>query len=587
MALAQFLEAGTEPRICHTTDAAADLALPTGRTADGAARGCPDIFGSPPAGTWSRRGAGSRTAAARPLPPNGMSPRTRTRGGDEGQRGLGVKAIASSRKGRRNAAARRVQDAPFRWPGIPCRTGNDRLLPAYLSFDRCCTGTRQKGCDSGSAGWGQEMDSLTGGAGPPSIPPPPYQLRGIEFVQIGVAFDAAAIAPLLPAGVVMVEGVTGGFYCYSAPAGWGIAPYTACLVFVDVEGHDSADGSNGRAVLAGFYSERAEVALRRYIRLPVLPGGARLHSEGDRTVAHGLRGDREVIRLVVEKEQPASEFRSGVHHYLGSIDGTTISAMPVAFSLPFSPATAVSVDVLADDPNLRRLVPTRLIWGGHHRDASITLGAPSQLPVPPDVIAAGETRVGVLSVLGDLGKAGFLVDRTGRVLFANDVARNLLGDGISISHDRLRADLREDQKALDALIDAAVNYGVQSPSLRPVAIRRQNSQSPLIVRSIAIGSRRPGERSPATDVAILVTDPDRKNRAPSQQTLQLLGLTPAEARMACLVGSGVAPREAADRLGNTERTVRFMLSKVFDKLNISRQSELATLVAQLSEVDAE
>src|SRR5258708_36886692 len=61
----------------------------------------------------------------------------------------------------------------------------------------------------------------------------------------------------------------------------------------------------------------------------------------------------------------------------------------------------------------------------------------------------------------------------------------------------------------------------------------------------------------------------------------ILGLTLAEARVAALVGSGQAPREAAGKLGITEETARTVLKRVFAKVGVSRQSELASLLTKL------
>jgi DNA-binding CsgD family transcriptional regulator len=61
----------------------------------------------------------------------------------------------------------------------------------------------------------------------------------------------------------------------------------------------------------------------------------------------------------------------------------------------------------------------------------------------------------------------------------------------------------------------------------------------------------------------------------------VLGLTLAEARVAALVGSGLAPREAAAKLGIAEETARTALKRVFAKVGVSRQSELTALLAKL------
>lgn len=58
-------------------------------------------------------------------------------------------------------------------------------------------------------------------------------------------------------------------------------------------------------------------------------------------------------------------------------------------------------------------------------------------------------------------------------------------------------------------------------------------------------------------------------------------LTPAEARVACHVGRGMAPKEAAAALGSSWNTVRFQLRQIYAKTRTSGQSELSRLVTQL------
>lgn len=413
------------------------------------------------------------------------------------------------------------------------------------------------------------------------IPPPPYQLSGIEFAQIGVVFDPVAVAPLLPPDVRLATPATGAFYCYTAPTGWGISPYNACIAFVDVEGFDSSDGSRGRAMLAAFYSGRAETALRQHLQLPVEVGGARLAREGSGAVsAIGLRGETAIIRLRLGVAKPPGEVRSGVHYYLarGPLDGVRI--MPVAFCLPFGAARPLAVDILADDPELQRLRPVSLTWGGHHQNASITLGAPAQLPEEQSRLLQEEARVGVLSVLAELGRPAVLLDRQGRVAFVNRAAERTLGDGVRVSRGRLLSDSRSDQTALDALVTAAVKANV-TERLEPIAIHRESGATSLIVRCFGMGRV---SASPSSVGAVaIITRPERKGGVPSVTALKLLGLTSGEARVAALVGSGLSPRSAGERIGNTERTVRFTLGRVYEKLQISRQSELASIVAEFSE----
>jgi len=61
----------------------------------------------------------------------------------------------------------------------------------------------------------------------------------------------------------------------------------------------------------------------------------------------------------------------------------------------------------------------------------------------------------------------------------------------------------------------------------------------------------------------------------------VLGVTLGEARIAALVGSGLSPKDAAERLGIAEETARSVLKRVFSKVGVSRQSELAAMMARL------
>jgi DNA-binding CsgD family transcriptional regulator len=62
----------------------------------------------------------------------------------------------------------------------------------------------------------------------------------------------------------------------------------------------------------------------------------------------------------------------------------------------------------------------------------------------------------------------------------------------------------------------------------------------------------------------------------------LFGLALAEARVATLIGAGLSPQQAAEKLGISVGNVRTTLKKVFTKVGVSRQSELAVLLTKLT-----
>ena len=61
----------------------------------------------------------------------------------------------------------------------------------------------------------------------------------------------------------------------------------------------------------------------------------------------------------------------------------------------------------------------------------------------------------------------------------------------------------------------------------------------------------------------------------------LFGLSPAEARIASLVGQGLAVPEIGDRLSIGAGTVRNQLKAVFAKGGVARQTELSVLLSRL------
>jgi DNA-binding CsgD family transcriptional regulator len=82
--------------------------------------------------------------------------------------------------------------------------------------------------------------------------------------------------------------------------------------------------------------------------------------------------------------------------------------------------------------------------------------------------------------------------------------------------------------------------------------------------------------------AIVLVIDARSDQPPDPAVVRdVLGLTLSEARVAAMVGSGLPPRDAAVKLGIAEQTARTALKRVFMKVGVSRQSELAALLSKL------
>ncbi|HEY8382522.1 MAG TPA: helix-turn-helix transcriptional regulator [Microvirga sp.] len=176
------------------------------------------------------------------------------------------------------------------------------------------------------------------------------------------------------------------------------------------------------------------------------------------------------------------------------------------------------------------------------------------------------------------------LDAEARVTYVNAAARHLLGAELAIKQGQLRAASARDQDRLDRLVAA----GLSGPSLSPVAsvfLTNAQGRASLLVQAVPV-RRRHQQRwqemgFKAGGLMLLVQSLSVAHAGSIVPHLQRMGLTPAQARVAELVGAGNSPREAAEELGTTEGTIRTQLKAVFSRLGLTRQTELAILVTKL------
>ena len=81
------------------------------------------------------------------------------------------------------------------------------------------------------------------------------------------------------------------------------------------------------------------------------------------------------------------------------------------------------------------------------------------------------------------------------------------------------------------------------------------------------------------DLAIVfITDPMRRQEAPSDLLMRLFGLSSAEGRLLEKLVSGRSVKQAASDLGITGDTARSYLKVIFQKTDTHRQTDLVRLV---------
>jgi DNA-binding CsgD family transcriptional regulator len=192
-------------------------------------------------------------------------------------------------------------------------------------------------------------------------------------------------------------------------------------------------------------------------------------------------------------------------------------------------------------------------------------------------------RSGLAEAMQSLTIGLAIVDASQRVAFANRRFESLDRRGLKIVDRRLVAEHRGQQPALERILAEAFSP-LRAPSLRNTVALRRSSPRPLLVQVIPLRGGAEKGFSALVDrrlALIVATDPD--DALPTgEASLLALGLTAAEARVAQMIGGGLSPAEAAAQSGNAEGTVRTLLKRVYAKVRLERQSQLASLVARLT-----
>lgn len=247
--------------------------------------------------------------------------------------------------------------------------------------------------------------------------------------------------------------------------------------------------------------------------------------------------------------------------------------MPAAFSYDFNAATPDYLTIDAPpDTAFGMMQPKNLTWAGWITNGVITIGQESAIVDRP---GAENTMASAmyLNFLTQIGKGAIAIKRDDTIVFQNDAAEKLAGDGFYTDRRRFRVSERA-----RGIWEAAKGEALQSLesrwSLQPIGLPRSNSSTPLIVQIL-----------PYRDVlVILITDPEQGLERQPYKALQILGLTPAEARIGVLIAEGLEAKSVAERLGNSVSTVRSTMRQIYDKLGIRKQSELSYIVAKLGSV---
>ena len=219
---------------------------------------------------------------------------------------------------------------------------------------------------------------------------------------------------------------------------------------------------------------------------------------------------------------------------------------------------------------------------------------------------AGGIAAGLTTALDRVPLAAVLSDRTGRVVWMNQLAEALVrrGEGLRVRQGRLEAAVANGTTAeLRRLIAAAAIIGLHTPRrrlpgvgasaadgngddgaidvnnaggvlllprpwpLKPLTVMVTPMSEPAQPLDIALDLPRP-------EALLLVSDPERAVQLPTDRLTHAFGLTAAEAKLAAALATGSSLTAYAETAQITIGTARWYLKQALAKTGAHRQSEL-------------
>jgi DNA-binding CsgD family transcriptional regulator len=228
----------------------------------------------------------------------------------------------------------------------------------------------------------------------------------------------------------------------------------------------------------------------------------------------------------------------------------------------------------ADEDNYARLAP--------HAARAITAAA--------EIAESRRTSRLLENTLDRLTCGIILLNAQGGVVTVSETARSLLGTGFTVSRGRLKAATAKDQKALDALVMSALPGRATLMQSPLVLARNVGDKQKVFVQAIPVTGNEPTtfeHLALRPGVLVLVNGLFTPASDIVQERLIRLSLTKGQARIAMAVGSGLSSKEAAAQLKLTDGTIRTVLKAVYERLGITRQSQLVALVTRLGALPAQ
>lgn len=400
------------------------------------------------------------------------------------------------------------------------------------------------------------------------LPNPPYHLRDVSMIYLLCRFDADAARRIVHPDLQLCDPCLGAIILFSAQGAWALGPYSACVCGLQIRGHDSPDGYPANFVHCGFVTGKAVQAYNTHFNQRMRSGSVELWRDGEFYYAEAGDGNKPALRVKARHTESVGPELTGLNIYVGEMTGQP-TLFSVGYNARYRDLQDVEIEIADDAPEtIRALKPLEVVWPLRVDGMAMTYSAPRSISEPTPMVPQDTLRASVFELLSVMGRPAVIVTRSGRVLFANELAQ----DWVSGENRKLLASPTWARRSTEQL-DAESGAGMR-PQAIPVDLADGRR---IFVQLLPMHAGLSDEPS----VLVLMTDTDNPGGRDPANLLLMLGLTPAEAKVAVRIGRGLSPAEAATDLGITQNTARFTLQTVFEKLGIRRQSQLAQVVTRL------
>ena len=185
----------------------------------------------------------------------------------------------------------------------------------------------------------------------------------------------------------------------------------------------------------------------------------------------------------------------------------------------------------------------------------------------------GNSRIGVIHF-----------GRRGRLLEMNDRARILLrrGDALFDQGGQLHARLAADETRLQRLLASVLPADDLPAASGSLTVGRSSTAPRITLHVMPVTAYPLGYDLWRVAAVALLVEPGPHSQIDSDLVATVMGLTPAEGRVAALLAGGHTVRNIAFLSGTKESSVRSHMKRIYGKQGISRQADLVRQVLSIA-----